>query len=52
MLHSFRAEHLKKAKWLLTRDLEIVQEKQNNIRQKPHKKRSIWSKIKAKLFDG
>ncbi|SFV54056.1 hypothetical protein MNB_SV-6-101 [hydrothermal vent metagenome] len=50
MLRSFRAEHLKKAKWLLTRDLELAQERQNQIRHRPRKKRSIWSKIKSKLF--
>ncbi len=50
MQSNFRAEKLKRAKWLLTKGLEIAQEKQQELEPQVEKKRSWFHHLKLRLF--
>jgi len=50
MQSDFVPEKLKKAKWEVTKRLEIAQEKQKALEPKRIPKRSWWHRLKLKLF--
>lgn len=50
MQNNFRAEKLKKAKWLLTKNLEIATQREQEDTPKAEKKRTFLEYIKLKLF--
>jgi len=50
MQSNFRAENLKKAKWLLTKNLEIAQDRQQEMYPKVEEKKPWWYYLKLRIF--
>ncbi|MEA3492379.1 MAG: hypothetical protein U9R27_10815 [Campylobacterota bacterium] len=50
MQSDFVPKKLKKAKWLLTKNLDISKERQEEIYPKIPKKRSWWYRLKLRIF--
>jgi len=50
MRSDFVAEKLKKAKWVLTKNLEISQDRQKAMEPEVPKRKSWWHRLKLRIF--